>query len=233
MSKLFTPTGILATAGRGRLIRWLPIGFAVVMAAIFASQPAMAQMPPMNMPPMAQNDYGMTMEDEPTVIKILSNDYGMSAHLNPSSVVIVSYPLNGWIVVSPTTGNVLYTPDPEFSGTYCFEYTVSDRNGRVSNVASVMIAVMENMLPPVITSFAANWVQGNVWEFSGTVSDFELQGNLVTFGGLISGSTTTAPDGTFTFSAMVPPGAKGYVTAQATNDEDISSTVDDVLVVNN
>ncbi len=194
-----------------------------LIAAFAASKRAMAQMK--NMPPMADNDYAMTVEDQPTVIKILSNDFDMSAALNPASVEIGSYPLYGTIIVSPTTGNVLYTPDPGFYGTDRFEYTVADVNGNVSNVASVMIAVMGNMSPPVITNFTSTRIQGNEWEFSGTVSDSELSGIVVTFGGLISGSTTTDADGAFSYTVTLAPGAGGPVSAQATNEEGLSSSI--------
>jgi hypothetical protein len=202
--------------------RGLAIGAVLAVAALSASETGLAQM---NQPPMAMNDYAMTMEDQPTVIKILSNDYDMSAALAPSSVTIVSHPLYGGIVVSPTTGNVLYIPDPDFYGSDCFEYTVSDVNGRVSNVASVMISVAENVSPPVITSFIATNVGGNQWTFSGTVSDAELAGNVVTFGGLISGTATTNSRGSFNYGVTLPAGSSGNVTAQATNDEGISSTI--------
>jgi hypothetical protein len=208
--------------------RRLAIAAVVLTAALSVSQRAMAQMGP-----LAMNDYGMTMEDQPTVIKILGNDYDMSAPLNLSSVTIVTYPLNGWIVVSPTTGNVLYTPDDDFYGTDGFQYTVSDVNGRVSNVASVMIAVTETTSAPVITSFNATYAGNNQWHFSGMVNDAELAGNLITFGGLISGSTTTRADGSFSYQATLPPATQGYVTAQATNDENLTSTIDDVYVFNN
>src|SRR5262249_50311563 len=55
--------------------------------ALFPTQAARAQSGfynNYNVPPYAQNDYSMTMEELPTTIALLNNDYGMMAPLNPA-----------------------------------------------------------------------------------------------------------------------------------------------------
>jgi hypothetical protein len=205
----------------------LGIAALFAVATLSASRQATAQM----MGPSAMNDYASVMQDHSVIVNVLSNDFGMPA-LAPSTVTIYSYPLFGDVAVNPSTGQVMYVPDPDFYGMDGFTYTVADVNGRVSNVASVMIMVMEDLSPPVITSFTGVRVSGNLWNFSGTVSDTELGGNLVTFGGLISGSAITQQDGSFSYRATLPSGTIGNVTAIAVNDEDISSAVVNFYVAN-
>jgi len=194
----------------------------LMVAGLGMSRSAQAQ--GNNQPPYAANDYAMTAEEHSTVINILSNDYGISAPLNPSSVTIESYPLYGEIVVSSTTGSVLYIPDPGFYGMDGFMYTVDDTNGRVSNVASVMIGVMEDMSAPVIENFGIVPDGSGAWIVEGTVVDDHPSGIKVTFGGLLAGTTVyTQADGSFSEQLSLSPGESGDVYAQATNRNGITS----------
>ncbi len=68
----------------------------------------------------AVNDSKNIITDTPTKINILSNDIG---HPNPSSVTIKTQPTKGAVVVNPD-GTVTYTPNPGYSGSDSFEYTV-------------------------------------------------------------------------------------------------------------
>jgi hypothetical protein len=156
---------------------------------------------------------------------VLNNDYGMSAPLVPSSVQIVTQPLNGIVHVDPSTGNVWYLPDPEFNGVDDFTYEVFNVNGQVSNVATVTVYVMEDTQPPVIENFIGSPSSDGSWNFTGQVVDDNPAGIVVTFGGLVSGTATTAADGTFSFSARLPSGSSGPVSAEAVNDEGISSAI--------
>jgi hypothetical protein len=174
----------------------------------------------------------MTMEGLPTEIAILSNDYGMSAPLAPSSVTIVSEPHNGAVLVDALTGQAWYFPDSDFYGIDDFTYVVSNIFGQVSNVATVTVYVMPDMQPPVIQNFTGSRAGGNLWTFTGTVVDDDPGAITVTFGGVASGTTTTQPDGSFSYTIAIPPGSSGYATAQALNDEGIQSAVVNTIVFN-
>ncbi len=193
------------------------------VAALGTSRSAVAQQG-YNQPPYAANDYAMTPEEHSTIINILSNDYGVSAPLVPSTVTIDYFPMNGELVVNTTTGSVLYIPDPGYYGMDGFTYTVSDANGNVSNVATVMIGVMEDMSAPVIENFTVVSTGPGVWNVEGTVVDDHPSGIKVTFGGLLAGVTVyTQADGTFTQGLEMTPGESGYVYAKAINRNGITS----------
>jgi hypothetical protein len=80
--------------------------------------------------------------------------------------------------------------------------------------------------PPVITSFKARPGLGNLWTFSGTVTDENPAGCTIAFGGVLSGITTTvAADGTFTYTTELPPGMSGGVSAQAFDEAGLESNI--------
>jgi hypothetical protein len=69
-----------------------------------------------------------------------------------------------------------------------------------------------------IEDFVAVNIEGNIWVISGRVANTPQQSGLqVDFGGLAEGeSTTTAADGSFTLSIIVPPNTEGDVSAVVT-----------------
>jgi hypothetical protein len=213
-----------------------PLAFAAALLAFAAAgnRPASAQTGGMpNLPPHAQDDSGSTIEGFPTTIAVLNNDFGMSAPLDPTSVEIITEPLNGIVSVDPSTGNVGYLPDPGFDGVDDFTYVVSNARGLVSNVATVTVYVMEDMQPPVIANFSAAPSGNGFWTLTGQVLDDAPGGITVTFGGVVSGSTVTQIDGTFSYRTSVSPGTYGQVTAQALNDDGVLSQVVSALVFSN
>ena len=82
-----------------------------------------------------------TAEDTPVDIPVLDNDSDLDGTLDPTTVTIVDAPDSGTTDIDPDTGVVTYTPDPDFSGTDTFTYTVLDNDGAVSNEATVSINV--------------------------------------------------------------------------------------------
>lgn len=93
--------------------------------------------------PDVYDDTAETRINTAVVIDVLANDFGNTAPLDPSTVTIEAQPLDGTVEVDPTTGEVTYTPDQGFSGWDFFEYTVSDENGDVSDIAYVDIDVTD------------------------------------------------------------------------------------------
>lgn len=83
---------------------------------------------------------------------------------------------------------------------------------------------------PVITSFTAT-NSGNMWTFSGTLSDDGMLSGNVVFGGLLDGSVATLNgNGTFTITVEFPPGTSGQVTVTWTDQESLISNVGCVMV---
>lgn len=85
------------------------------------------------------------MDSTNNIISVLSNDFDVDG--DALVIVGVTNPPNG--NVGTTGTEILYTPDPGFSGSDQFAYTVSDNNGG-NDVASVIVTVTgASNSPPV------------------------------------------------------------------------------------
>ncbi|WP_136680224.1 cadherin-like domain-containing protein [Neptunomonas sp. XY-337] len=90
--------------------------------------------------PVANADNATTDENTPVIINVLSNDTD-NGTLTPSSVAIASSPSNGATSINTANGAITYTPNNGFTGSDSFTYTVQDNDSRVSNTATVTVAV--------------------------------------------------------------------------------------------
>lgn len=104
-----------------------------------------------NNPPVANNDTIATNENKSVTIAILANDTDDSG-FDLGSVTITQFPTNGSVLVNTVNGSVTYTPDPNFSGSDSFRYTVEDDDGVVSNQATVFIGVTAVNDGPVVST---------------------------------------------------------------------------------
>ena len=102
-------------------------------------------------PPTAVDDARTTPFDTPIAIDVLANDSDSDGTLDPSTVQLAHHgePLNGTVDVDPVTGQLTYTPDPDFAGTDSFEYVVLDNDLAESNSARVTITVLPPTGPEV------------------------------------------------------------------------------------
>ncbi len=93
--------------------------------------------------PTANDDFAQTVAGQPVTIDVVGNDSDPDGndHLNPGSVAIVTAPTHGTDSISPTDGSILYTPSAGFEGTERLQYTIMDKAGATSNVATVTITV--------------------------------------------------------------------------------------------
>jgi DNA gyrase/topoisomerase IV subunit B len=90
---------------------------------------------PVNDAPVANDDVAVTNEDTPVTIAVLSNDTDVDS--TALTVTGVSDPAHGNAATNGTT--VTYTPDPNFFGTDCFFYDVSD--GSLTDTATICVTV--------------------------------------------------------------------------------------------
>ena len=93
----------------------------------------------MNDAPVARDDVASTSEDTAVVVNVLGNDTDVDGVIDPTSVT-ASPPANGTVSVDPVTGEITYTPNPDFSGGDTFDYQVCD-DGGACNTATVTITV--------------------------------------------------------------------------------------------
>jgi hypothetical protein len=93
-----------------------------------------------NQPPVANDDAADTDEDTPVVIDVVANDVDDDANLDSTTVTVTIGPSNGGTVVNTTTGEVTYSPAPDFNGSDSFVYEVCDTEG-LCDTATVSITV--------------------------------------------------------------------------------------------
>ena len=93
-----------------------------------------------NDPPVAVNDTATTTRNVAVNIAVLANDSDVDGSLVASSLTIASSPRNG-SVSKKSNGTVTYTPKRSFVGTDSFKYTVKDKSGARSNLATVTVQV--------------------------------------------------------------------------------------------
>lgn len=95
---------------------------------------------PVNDPPVANDDYAVSVRKAPVTINLLANDMDVDNQLNPGSVTIVTQPGRG-TVVNNHDGTVTYTSKRLRAGTDMFSYRVSDVSDAVSNRANIKIDI--------------------------------------------------------------------------------------------
>ena len=102
-----------------------------------------------NDPPVARNDARTTPEDVAVRVDVLANDTDPDG--DALTVLSVTQPTRGAVVVVEGGAAVRYTPDPNTSGADTFTYTVSDGNGATAT-ATVTVTVTPVNDPPRFTS---------------------------------------------------------------------------------
>ncbi len=101
--------------------------------------------------PVASNLSFSANEDAAlTITTIPSSAFdNSSATIDPTTVTITQQPAHGTAVADPTTGNVIYTPATNYSGTDSFLYTIGDTLQAVSQPATVSITIVKTTVPPI------------------------------------------------------------------------------------
>ncbi len=105
-----------------------------------------------NTPPVAENDYAITLQDEAVDVDVTVNDTDSNGAIDARSVTVISEPENGKARVHPVTGIVTYTPERGFIGTDSLVYSVCDDGipcGPMCDTAIVIITVKVPNQPPV------------------------------------------------------------------------------------
>ena len=106
-----------------------------------------------NFTPIAKDDSVGTPQDESLVILVLANDTDPENDLDTLSLVITENTVNGVASISNAlTGEITYTPNPDYFGMDTFYYKVCDK-GTPSKCDSAMVVItveeeLENV-PPV------------------------------------------------------------------------------------
>ncbi|CAN5375782.1 hypothetical protein BH10ACT8_BH10ACT8_18570 [soil metagenome] len=91
------------------------------------------------LPPVAKNDTATSTDSGTITIKVVTNDSGTGAPITLKSVGAAKHG-----TTSIRNGAIVYVPDPKFSGTDTFSYTISTANGTSTALVSVKVTA-----PPV------------------------------------------------------------------------------------
>ena len=97
---------------------------------------------PINDAPVAAADAAETAQGVAIIIDVLANDSDVDG--DSLSIVTLGNPLHGTAVISDT--EVLYTPEPDYSGSDAFTYTLSDGSLQATAGVDVIIA-SSNQVP--------------------------------------------------------------------------------------
>lgn len=207
---------------------------------------------PANDPPTAASDSATTPEDTSVAIAVLANDSDPDG--DPISLQSVGNASHG--AVSLAGGDVSYVPDPDFSGSDLFTYTISDGAGGIATgVVGVTVTAVND--PPAAVDDSAGTFRDTEVTIAVTANDTDPDGDPVTVAAAGSPANGTAsiagsasieyvPNpgfvGTDTFSYDItdPSGARDTatvaVTVSATNRQpaavdDFAATGPDTPVV--
>ncbi|MBI2909406.1 MAG: tandem-95 repeat protein [Chloroflexi bacterium] len=157
--------------GNNTVLAWPPVDPAFI--PISATVPVIG--PPVNRAPSALPDAATTRANSAVVIPVLVNDTDPDG--NALTVISAGPAANGTVLNSRTS--VTYTPNPAFSGTDSFLYTVTDGRGGTSTTA-VTVAVGNRA--PVAVNDAATTTEDTPVDIAVLLNDTDAdpahQGNL-------------------------------------------------------
>ncbi|WP_272534912.1 Ig-like domain-containing protein [Providencia sp. PROV212] len=159
-------------------------------------------------PPVANEDKADTRHNTPVEIDVTANDTDLDGDLDKNSVVITQPGTKGTVTIGED-GKLIYTPNPGATGTDTITYTVKDKNGNVSNEATVTINIDA---PPVAGNDVADTRHNTPVEIDITANDTDLNGDLDKNSVVITqpgtkGTATIGEDGKLIFTPN--PGATG------------------------
>ncbi len=183
-----------------------------------------------NKGPVALPDTAMIAPGTPATIDVLQNDSGSEG--NPLTITAVTKPANGTAVIDNggtpddlSDDRVIYTPNPGFSGTDTFDYSISDGFGGTAK-ATVTVTV----IPPAETVV----VSGRVFNDLNTdgiqnPGDPGLEGVRVVLTDSAGQSVESLTDkeGFYVFREVIP----GSYTLTEINSEGFESSTPDMLEV--
>jgi hypothetical protein len=130
-----------------------------------------------NDPPVAGDDSATVAEDSvDNEIDVLANDVDIDG--DDLDIVGVTTPSHG--TVTFTVAFVYYTPDPDYTGSDQFSYTVSDNNGGTDG-ATVYISVGGTNDPPVAVDDSVSVAEDSVSNLVDVLgNDFDPDGDTLT-----------------------------------------------------
>ncbi|MEM7084192.1 MAG: tandem-95 repeat protein [Pseudomonadota bacterium] len=166
------------------------------------------QVGPVNDPPVASGDVGITDEDTSITLNVAANDTDIDSAIDLASIVLQSFPTHG-VATPDTLGNVIYTPNANFAGDDSFSYRVADVEGQLSGTAQVTVTVLAVNDTPVAVDDSVTTDENNAVVIDVLANDVDSDGladivsaQLVT-GASIGAVTPGADTGQFSYTPNV------------------------------
>lgn len=157
-------------------------------------------LPPVNLPPTANDDSARTDSNTPVTIAVLAND--ADPENDPLTPVLNDLPARGTATVNPD-GTITYTPDGAFFGTDTFTYFDTDGTN-TSNLATVTVQIAPAFnTPPVAVDDLATARLDTPVTIDVLANDFDPDGDpLQAFLNTppANGTVEQNPDGMFTYT---------------------------------
>ncbi|MFQ5649776.1 MAG: tandem-95 repeat protein [bacterium] len=130
-----------------------------------------------NIPPFAENDVHVSLEDQVAVVPVAVNDLDADGEVDETSITIGAQPVHG-AATANNDGTLTYLPEDNFFGEDSLTYTIRDNQGKTSNPATVRLTVTPVNDAPVAApdqkvSLLVDSVKVNVVE-----NDFDIDGAL-------------------------------------------------------
>jgi hypothetical protein len=98
--------------------------------------------------PDAIDDSATTDEETPVTIAVLDNDSDPEG--DPLTIIEFTQGAHGTVVIDPESGNPVYTPEANFTGTDTFTYTISDGHGGTDTATVTVTVNPVNDLPDAV-----------------------------------------------------------------------------------
>ncbi|MDF1865365.1 MAG: cadherin-like domain-containing protein, partial [Saprospiraceae bacterium] len=136
---------------------------------------------PDNDPPIAIFDKDTTTEDTPVDIDVIANDSDLDGNIDPATVVVTDPPNNGSTSVNPTTGEITYTPDPNFTGLDTLIYSVCDDGTPLPSqcdTAIVYLVINPDNDPPIAIFDRDTTTEDTPVDIDVIANDSDIDGNI-------------------------------------------------------
>ncbi|WP_395339116.1 tandem-95 repeat protein [Ningiella sp. W23] len=169
---------------------------------------------PVNDAPVANADSAATPEDTPVTVDVLSND--TDADGDELSIASATSP-NGTVAILPS-GEIVFTPNPDFNGTALITYTLEDETGLV-DTGTLTIDVTDVNDPPLVPGQILPGREDTPVIFDPLKDASDADGDDLTITDLAvsSGTVVENADGTITFTP--DPDFNGPVTVTYNVDD--------------
>ncbi len=161
---------------------------------------------PGNDPPIANDDSGSALPNQPVTGNLLANDSDPNGDPLVITLTPVTPPTSGTVAINPD-GSYSYTPNPGFVGTDTFTYEVCDDQGACTT-ATVRITIADTPppnSPPIANPDSTSTLQNVPVTGNLITNDGDPDGDVITVNTTpvmvpANGSVVIHPDGTFTYT---------------------------------